>query len=307
MNNTTVLNSEEIVNKYFKEHPKTHWKYDDLVYLVSNYHKIDNPTLIKNLNNKYTLHVIKKVRKEIGLKKDNVVFSTKLFERHPEAINFFKTWNPKMAYFLGFIVTNGCVHNNRFSLQLKEEDYYILEKFSYWLFNENIVFIKRRLNNRKTGTVYYNMAHLEFNNKEVIDSLKNLGVHERKTFTVKPPENIPEYCLPYFVMGLIDGDGSIFELNRKAKNGVIYKTLITKYTGNVYMTTFVRDYIKNLFDIDAKLEISNNYTSENKIIYDIRYSGKKNVKILNYLYSFNTEHRLDRKYLAYKNYLKSKE
>ena len=149
------------------------------------------------------------------------------------------------------------------------------------------------------------MAYLEFNNKEFVDNLRKLGLHDNKTFTIKPPENIPKEYLPYFVMGLIDGDGSVYILNRNINNK-IYKYLLFKYTGNVYMTNFVSNYIKNIFNIEPQIELNSkkDLYRKNKI-YNIRYFCKNSVDILNYLYSFNNKYRLKRKYLIYKEYIEN--
>ena len=105
------------------------------------------------------------------------------------------------AYFLGFIVADGCVRDNKakyMKLKLKYNDYNILEKFIKYT--------------EYLGNVYYHKdkkyCELTLSGEKIILDLNNLGIFSNKTMIVKYP-NIPRELENHFMRGLFDGDGCI--------------------------------------------------------------------------------------------------
>jgi intein-encoded DNA endonuclease-like protein len=110
--------------------------------------------------------------------------------------SFFDTWSNDMAYILGVIVTDGCVHGNTLSISQKDYDYLkmISEKMGC-----NNPYIMRK----KDG-----VCVLIINSKHIILSLQAYGIIPRKSLVIEFP-NVPEQYLGHFLRGVFDGDGYI--------------------------------------------------------------------------------------------------
>lgn len=66
------------------------------------------------------------------------------------------------------------------------------------------------------------MYKIDFRDSEVINDLKQLGLHQRKTLTVEYPNNIPENYHKDFIRGVFDGDGCIhFSLKKGRINSYV--------------------------------------------------------------------------------------
>jgi DNA-binding transcriptional regulator WhiA len=111
---------------------------------------------------------------------------------------------PEKAYFLGFIFADGCLIDNpkeyRYKLNIKihNKDEYILKKFISLLDSEVKIW---RSNNR-------DICEIGFSSKKMINDLKNIGLHQNKTYTIYYPK-IDEKIERHFLRGYFDGDGCI--------------------------------------------------------------------------------------------------
>lgn len=126
--------------------------------------------------------------------------------------NYFSIWSPQMAYWYGFIVADGGIVPNskhRIRLRLSSQYEYMLERFKQDIaFNGPILngTTKTSSNSNKT----YPFSDLTINNKKFVNSLKEKGIVERKTYLdVKYIQYVPAQFKPYFLIGLFDGDGHI--------------------------------------------------------------------------------------------------
>eukprot|EP01084_Bolivina_argentea_P127341 225226_1 len=133
--------------------------------------------------------------------------------RHQCNSSFFKSWNPSMAYWLGFLFADGNVHhthsNSVIQLALKCIDY------------EHVAKLKKALNStyklgfHKTNFQTCATSHQIYDKSLALD-LINLGCIPKKSLTLEWPQNIPDPYIHHFVRGYFDGDGSIY-FNKQAK------------------------------------------------------------------------------------------
>lgn len=120
--------------------------------------------------------------------------------------NPFKRNDEKSDYFLGLLLTDGCISNSKISLSLKEEDIYILKEFAKFCSPKLQV------------TKYYHSIHGEFqysvhfkdSRRIVIGYLERLGRFTNKSYECKLYRPINYNIL----RGIIDGDGSIYSTNQ---------------------------------------------------------------------------------------------
>ncbi|MGC4375792.1 LAGLIDADG family homing endonuclease [Fictibacillus sp. Mic-4] len=111
-------------------------------------------------------------------------------------VDFFKTWSPEMAYVLGFVLTDGAINGNTFSIAQKDID--ILQRINSAM--QSNFPIKKRKNGK--SFIYA----LSISRKEMVDDLRRLGLTEKKSLTVEFPM-VPDRYLNHFIRGVIDGDG----------------------------------------------------------------------------------------------------
>lgn len=126
--------------------------------------------------------------------------------------DYFSVWTPQMAYWYGFIVADGGIVPNLkhiFKIRLSGKYEYVLQRFK-----EDISFTGPILRNTtkavSSSDKRYPFSEITVNNKKFVNSLKEKGIVERKTYlNVKYIKYVPIEFRPYFLIGLFDGDGHI--------------------------------------------------------------------------------------------------
>jgi len=111
---------------------------------------------------------------------------------------FFNKWSLEMAYFLGWLYSDGNVSKEfrNFSLHIGLKDSYILEIF------------KKYLRSNHPIKIYKNSATLTIYSRIMCEKLKNLGCTPKKSLHLEFPK-VPRDYLRHFIRGFFDGDGSI--------------------------------------------------------------------------------------------------
>jgi hypothetical protein len=131
------------------------------------------------------------------------------------------------AYFLGFIVADGCINGKTNTLNISQKESEVLYMFSNYIdFGGNIYKHGKR-----------NIYSINLTSKKIIQDLYNLGIYPNKTMVVKYPE-IPIHLENHFMRGLFDGDGCI-SIHKKRKGG-----RDTSDRGQVNICSGSRDFIE---------------------------------------------------------------
>lgn len=187
------------------------------------------------------------------------------------------------AYFLGFIVADGCVYKNNYEnrlvLSISSKDDEILKALLSDMDSDyKILYLD--------GGGYENsspISRVSINSKKIVDSLIKLGVTQRKTGKESIP-NIEKKYMPHFIRGFFDGDGGIFYSRG-------YPTI--SFTSGEQFLNQLNCFLSNEIEIDIK----NIYKeSKNKKAHRLYYSKQDEVvKLIDYMYN-NTELYLHRKY-----------
>jgi intein/homing endonuclease len=119
--------------------------------------------------------------------------------------NYFKDWNPSMAYILGWIYSDGCLDKERsvirITVQLSDKD--ILEFIQKELCGGGIY-------------IYQNRVDFVITSKELFNDLLAIGLHPCKSLTITFP-SIPKEYKRDFIRGVFDGDGSIIDFGSSLK------------------------------------------------------------------------------------------
>lgn len=185
----------KVNGKYFKQ--------SEIDYLSENFSKDTCKKLSISIGTGYNI-----------LKKYNYNFNPKRKFININSNYFLNIDSEEKAYFLGLILTDGCVHKKLFTILLKNTDDYILKKLSICLTGADYT------RPYKTYTI------LSLTDEVLIKNLKQFNCVERKTYCAKFPQ-IPSNLNWHLIRGLIDGDGSI-SLDKKNFRIVLtgYKDLI---------------------------------------------------------------------------------
>ncbi len=157
-----------------------------------------------------------KIAKQIGISTNQVQkYANKIGLKsgprpsiYPTNEGYFRSWSPKMAYLLGFILAYGCISlsDNRYRLiiALQEKDKDQIE----WLRNE--LSPTKPISYNNTSNAY----ELRISNELLVRSLIDIGIMPRKSHL----NNIPTVPQPYkmhFLRGVFDGDGCLYVRQRQ--------------------------------------------------------------------------------------------
>lgn len=182
------------------------------------------------------------------------------------------------AYYLGFLITDGCVgDNNCITLELQAEDDYILKILSNKICNENPIYYSPR-----------NEASLSFKSQQIKDDLAKYGVVPRKTDLVYLP-TLSDDMMPHLIRGMIDGDGWISVCSHQLG-----------FCGNSNTVTQMRDYLVNKLGV-YKVKV----LQCGKHLYQVTWGAQDDIiKICEFLYDNKQDCYLIRKY---ENFLQIKD
>lgn len=252
--------------------------------------KIEYPRIVKLYNDGFSAteisdsYYVHKTTIQIILNKLNIKMRSPSERARKYSFNenfFEKIDTEQKAYWLGFIIADGCISCNKYSktlqIALNKIDFLHLKKFLRSV-NSNVP-IKSGCNN----SVICCLTSYKLGN-----DLSQYGVVPRKAHKTYFPKQIPEYLQRHFIRGVFDGDGCL-ACNRNLKSWYF------NITGNrKLLLSIQRKLIKDLNLSKTKLSKGTTYC--------LRYGGNRQVnKILNYLYRDSTVY-LDRKYNIYKDF-----
>lgn len=263
----------KIVHEYYKGRPNT-WvlteKQENLV--VKMYLKGHGGSTIAKYFD-WPEDVVYRILKRRNIKKRDFSF----YREYSLNQDFFEEINSEnKAYWLGFLLADGCIKEDRQVLvRLGAKDLNHLKKFQKDL-ESNYPYFYVDANNTVGVCV---------GSSKMCRDLAKYGCVMNKTFEIYYPE-IPDELAHHFIRGYFDGDGSVH---------------INPEKGRYMFDICGREEF--LLDIQDKL-ISNLGLNKTKLaktrsIHSIRYGGRHQLmKILNWIYKDSTIY-LDRKYESY--------
>ena len=202
------------------------------------------------------------------LKLNNIEQKSKVV-RYKFNEDYFETIDTEdKAYFLGFIVADGCISDKTNTIKIIQKETDILYEFKRYINSDGIVFTSK---NRDISSFGISSAKTK-------NDLEKLGIHSNKTMVVKYPI-IPDDLQNHFMRGVFDGDGCITLRTDKRDN---------QQRGQVNICSGSHDFIKEYYD---KLVLFANLSGKNKIrcpkgtYHVVDWGGLSDVdNIYNYLY-----------------------
>lgn len=175
------------------------------------------------------------------------------------------------AWLLGFIATDGSVYGNALAISLGRKDRPTLDRIRVILGSDASIWdYTVRYDTPKYRDKEIPASRLTVYSPRMVADLLRQGIHQNKTQTLKFWDG-PAELLPYYVRGLIDGDGSIY--TSKQKNCYV------AFFGTHHVCAGIVDFIH------SQLSISPGYLQPKKKGWEVKYWGQIGVqKIVTLLY-----------------------
>lgn len=190
------------------------WTEQEEKFLKENYKKLKNKEIAKILNKK-----TKSIKDKAFLMK---ITSNFTYDK-----SFFKIPNLLNSYWAGFIAADGCLQHRENSniycliIELSKNDENHLIKFKSDInYNGNIYHRFSQYNENYKETEL-SKIHISVNKEFFNDLAINFNLIPKKTYRLAPPLNLSEENLLAYLIGYMDGDGSICLTNRKIKKELI--------------------------------------------------------------------------------------
>lgn len=153
--------------------------------------------------------------REYRKKHPKVLPNKLLLENRRRISDFFDTWNPRMAYVLGYFAADGCMYHSRnggfynggFYIEFASTDLELLLSVKQLIHISNKIETKtvrtkeNELNRRK-------QYKLRIVSKRAFSRLKELGFTPAKSLTLLFPR-VPKKVFADFLRGYFDGDGHV--------------------------------------------------------------------------------------------------
>jgi hypothetical protein len=114
---------------------------------------------------------------------------------------------PEKAYWLGVLITDGCVSNNEIILSLAGKDVDHLERWREAIQSMAKLSLKASLKTFDGYEWLCSTSRVAVRSRQLTSALAKLGVTPAKTGRTTYPDGIPEHLEKDFWRGAIDGDG----------------------------------------------------------------------------------------------------
>lgn len=274
------------ISKHLSDYKNYNIFYEDEYYLMSEEEKAPALFYYNNPNINLT-----EVSKKYGVKGDTIKRRLKVlgldYSQHMirqynrDAFKNLQTL--EQAYWLGFILADGYINEERNFLRIKlgSKDVKHLHKFAEFMNSVDEDVIKSDIGGAytKDNLCYY----IEFSSKQLISDLKQYGLFQGKSGNEKPIKMPTEEMTLAYIRGMIDGDGHV-------ENGYF------KYVGSLESCEYLKDIFKEWFDFNSNCK----YIYQHGTIYSFEIRNKNINPILKKIYS-NATVFLDRKYEIVQN------
>lgn len=204
------------------------------------------------------------------------------------------------AYFLGLLLADGSIYNNKLTLSLSGEDKYMVDIFGKLLSIGEYPIYEYTPNNSRLSA-----RRITISNKNICDSLDRYAQWDNKSKNLGHPMNIHEPYIHHIIRGYFDGDGHInywwYKQSKKSDKGAGGM----KYNFSITSTFLFCEWLMMIF-----LSIGvNSYIIKNKgNSHTLLVSGGKQIqKVLDYMYGSATIYleRKHKKYIEISDYRKS--
>ena len=209
-------------------------------------------------------------------------------------------WSRDTAYLMGIMATDGCIQKRENQTSVSSIDKCLIS----WVKGHAGFTSSVRTYKRVDGIIHC----ITGSNRSFRDFCIKIGIKTRKTYTIGSLE-IPRRYWRSFLLGVCDGDGSIFRWIKTVR----YKTKIYRYpqlrvhigTASKNFAQFVLRLIKSL-NIHAFMQVRPPAKSGWSVFYEVISDNENARKLLDEMYSRVGSFSLPRKKKIYASVVKDK-
>ncbi|MDP3729475.1 MAG: LAGLIDADG family homing endonuclease [bacterium] len=211
--------------------------------------------------------------------------------------NFFKKWNPQMAYILGYLYADGNLTDARYMrgqyTSVTSIDLVTIRRIKSLINSEHTIVPMKATTPH--GSIRY---LLRIGSHKLYADLQKLGLYPNKSLTIKFPK-VPRRFLNHFVRGYFDGDGCVYLWRSK---GLTQKIIVRKLM--TIFTSGSRKFLEGLLRaLREKLSLRQNRIYNGNRCFDLRFATKDSVEVFKFLYKNTTSSLyLKRKYKRFLEY-----
>jgi hypothetical protein len=173
----------------------------------------------------------------------------------------FTTFTPESSYWMGWLLTDGWMNDRQFGMQIKDLE--PLEKFRMFLKTERKIL------------PYGDCYRLVIEDDILYSQVRNLGMSQVKSFTIKWPSNMPDNCSSHFLRGCWEGDGHI------GYNCMSYRTSSDEFYKKLL------EFITKIVDVESihEYEKAAKYDGTHHLLTITKHDDIR--KLLKFIYSPN--------------------
>jgi len=204
--------------------------------------------------------------------------------------------NEEKAYWIGFILGDGCIRNAKLSptisIELSSIDHSHIEKFKTFMKSDHKIYVADRsgiynfAGGRGDEYVERKTSSITFASKQVAKDLGRYGVNPNKTGSELACDELK--FNRHFWRGVIDADGSVRHEDWMSKAGNVCRRYVF-LCGTEELCNQFLDWVRTFVDTETKV-----YPYKSGNLHRVRITGPKASVILNRLYD-DCEISLDRK------------
>lgn len=210
-----------------------------------------------------------------------------MFKKYSINEEFFETWTEDSAYVLGWVLTDGCIQyipNKKYAIRFELKDLEAINTIRECIGSNSQIFERKD----KINPLYL----IVLNSKKLIKDLLDLGVTPSKTKRLRLI-NIPEEFMKHLILGIFDGDGSVYVKNSKKNK------LLTSYicSSSKEFLVDIGNFLKERIEIIPKIY------EDSPGFYKLRFGGKESYALYYYMYK-DSKRFLSRKKEIFENALK---
>lgn len=205
--------------------PKNKFSKSKEEYIINLYNSGKSQKEIANLLNTYNTSIRRVLlRNNIKLRSNSYIQS---FVKENPFINKLHS-----KYFLGLLLSDGCISNSNIFLSLNVKEYYLLEQFAIFLGDK--VKVNKYFSKNHNKYQYY----VKFRSKLIEKYLKTLACFDNKS------KNLELYIpINYELLrGIFDGDGSVIYTNNKQSLRWFICTASEKFANQLFQFLIEENY-----------------------------------------------------------------
>jgi len=164
--------------------------------------------------------------------------------------------NEHAAYWLGFLMADGCIAKRSLTIKLRGDDFHHLQRLLDFLESEAPI-------HHSVVRGRYKSAAIDVTHKHLANRLKQLGITTGRPYPLRPTKFLCKGTKRHFIRGFWDGDGCAA---KNPNDGI-------NFCGPKPLMCWLRDTIASLSPtLTGKRNIQKHTVSD---IYYLRYSGRR--------------------------------